>query len=332
MRELIENFPNQIKEAGEALKNQDSNLHDSEAKDFAPDGVLILGMGGSGIGGAFISSILRKNSSIPIQTNPDYCIPGWVSENTLVVACSNSGNTEETIEAAFEAQKRNATITCVTSGGKLEEYALEKNWPLVKVPAGLPPRSQFGHSLLSLAWTLVRFGIFPENLYSDLEATHKSTKEFADHVVERAEAVADLVEGKSIHIYSDTHAECITTRWRQQLNENSKILVNSMAFPELNHNELVGWADGGENDVVIILRTPEDYTRTQTRMVISAEIFQEMGSDVIFIDPDGENQMQRLMYLVFLGDHLSLILAERAGVDPVEIDNIIRLKNRLAEI
>ena len=112
MRELIENFPNQIKEAGEALNNQDSNLHDSEAKDFAPDGVLILGMGGSGIGGAFISSILRKTSSIPIQTNPDYCIPGWVSENTLVVACSNSGNTEETIEAAFEAQKRNATITC----------------------------------------------------------------------------------------------------------------------------------------------------------------------------------------------------------------------------
>ena len=106
------------------LKNQDSNLHDSEAKDFAPDGVLILGMGGSGIGGAFISSILRKTSSIPIQTNPDYCIPGWVSENTLVVACSNSGNTEETIEAAFEAQKRNATITCVTSGGKLEEYAI----------------------------------------------------------------------------------------------------------------------------------------------------------------------------------------------------------------
>ena len=113
MRELIENYPNQIKEAREALKNQDSNLHDSEAKDFAPDGVLILGMGGSGIGGAFISSILRKTSSIPIQTNPDYCIPGWVSENTLVVACSNSGNTEETIEAAFEAQKRNAKIVAL---------------------------------------------------------------------------------------------------------------------------------------------------------------------------------------------------------------------------
>ena len=69
MRELIENFPNQIKEAAEALKNQNSNLHDSKARDFTPNGVLILGMGGSGIGGAFISSILNKTSTIPIQNN-----------------------------------------------------------------------------------------------------------------------------------------------------------------------------------------------------------------------------------------------------------------------
>ncbi len=332
MRDLIENFPIQIKEAGEALKNLDSTLHDSEAKGFNPNGVLILGMGGSGIGGAFVSSILKETSQIPIQINPDYSIPGWVTDNTLVIACSNSGNTEETLKAAFEAQKRNAKIACVTSGGKLKELAVKEGWPLVKVPAGFPPRSQFGHSFLSLAWTLMRFGIFPENLYKELEATHLSTQENKTNVEQRAKTVADLIEGKKIHFYSDTHANCIVTRWRQQLNENSKLLVNSQAFPELNHNELVGWASGGESDVVIIIRTPEDVKRTQTRMEITAEIFQEIGTNVIFIDPDGENQMQRLMDLVFLGDYLSLILAERAGVDPVEIDYINRLKDRLSEI
>ena len=332
MRELIENFPNQIKEACEALKNLDSTLHDSEAKGFNPNGVLILGMGGSGIGGAFISSILKETSQTPIQTNPDYGIPGWVTNNTLVIACSNSGNTEETLMAAFDAQKRNAKIACVTSGGKLEELAVKESLPLVKVPAGLPPRSQFGHSLLSLAWTLMKFGVFPENLYNELEETQLSTQENKSNVEQRAYTVADLIEGKNIHLYSDTHANCIVTRWRQQLNENSKLLVNSQAFPELNHNELVGWASGGENDVVIIIRTPEDVKRTQARMEITAEIFQEIGANVIFIDPDGENQMQRIMDLVFLGDYLSLILAERAGVDPVEIDYINRLKDRLSEI
>ena len=84
--------------------------------------------------------------------------------------------------------------------------------------------------------------------------------------------------------------------------------------------------------MVIIIRTPEDTKRTQARMDITAEIFQEIGANVVFIDPDGENQMQRLMDLVFLGDFLSLILAERAGVDPVEIDYINRLKDRLSEI
>ena len=332
MRELIENFPIQIKEACEALKNLDSTLHDSEAKEFNPNGVLILGMGGSGIGGAFIASILKETSKIPIQINPDYIIPGWVTNNTLVIACSNSGNTEETLKSAFEAQKRNAKIACVTSGGKLEELAAKEGWPIVKVPAGFPPRSQFAHSFLSLAWTLMRFGVFPNHLYKELEATHLSTKENKPNVEQRAETVADLIEGKTIHLYSDTNAECIVTRWRQQLNENSKLLVNSQAFPELNHNELVGWASGGENDVVIIIRTPEDTKRTQARMDITAEIFQEIGANVVFIDPDDENQMQRLMDLVFLGDFLSLILAERAGVDPVEIDYINRLKDRLSEI
>jgi len=332
MRELIETFPIQIKKACEALKKLDSTLHDAEAKGFNPNGVLILGMGGSGISGAFISSVLKETSRIPIQTNPDYCIPGWVTNNSLVIACSNSGNTEETLKAAFEAKKRSAKIACITSGGKLENLAVKEGWPLVTVPAGFPPRSQFGYSFLSLAWTLMRFRIFPENSYKDLEATHLSTKESQLSVEQRAETVADLIEGKKIHLYSDTHADCIITRWRQQINENSKILVNSQVFPELNHNELVGWASGGESDVVIIVRTPEDIKRTQTRMEITAEIFQEIGANVIFIDPDGENRMQRLMDLVFLGDYLSLILAERAGVDPVEIDYINRLKDRLSEI
>ena len=138
--------------------------------------------------------------------------------------------------------------------------------------------------------------------------------------------------GKIPIIYACDGYKGMAVRFTQQLAENSKMLSWQNIIPEMNHNELVGWASGGENDVVIIIRTPEDTKRTQARMDITAEIFQEIGANVVFIDPDGENQMQRLMDLVFLGDFLSLILAERAGVDPVEIDYINRLKDRLSEI
>ena len=332
MRELIENFPNQINEASVALKNLNPTKHDEYAQGFTPSGILVLGMGGSGIGGAFVSSILGQTSKVPIITNADYGIPGWVCSKTLVVACSNSGNTEETLAATSEAIKRGARVACIASGGKLEKLAEKEGLPLVKVPGGFPPRSQFATSLLSLSWTLSRFGVFHEKLYEELVGTAESTKENADNVVERASAIAELIDGKQIHIYSDTNMECVALRWRQQLNENSKLLVNSNVFPELNHNELVGWASGSGEDVVIILRTPEDSERTQVRMDLSAEIFQEMGADVIFVDPDGEDQMQRLMDLVFLGDFISLLLAEKSGVDPVEIENIDRLKNKLSEL
>ena len=114
-----------------------------------------------------------------------------------------------------------------------------------------------------------------------------------------------------------------------QLNENSKLLVNTHVLPEMNHNELVGWDSGTEKHVAIIIRTPEDNIRSRFRMDFCSDIFRELEADVIMIDAIGENQMQRLMYLNQLSDWLSLLLAERSGTCPVDIKNIIRLKSAL---
>ena len=332
MRDLIEKFPEQISAAVTDMQKIDAGLHKEVSSGFSPNGVLILGMGGSGIGGAIASDILSHDSEIPVVANSDYLIPGWVSKNTLVLACSYSGNTEETIEAVNSAHERGAKIAVITSGGMLGELAEKHNWPLVSMPGGQPPRSQFGRSFVGLAWSLQQFGCFSEKMYSDLEATSTSTAEAFASVCEQAEAIADLVVGKSILLYSDTGVGSIATRWRQQLNENSKLLVNTQMFPEMNHNELVGWDSGNESDVVLIIRTPEDHTRTQFRMNVCAEIFREFGADVVVIDAEGDDQMQRLMYLIQLGDVLSLLLAERAGIDPVDITNIERLKAELSTL
>lgn len=332
MRDLIENFPAQLREAVDTLSKTDSSKHASVSEGFTPSGVLIVGQGGSGISGEIISSILEHDSKIPVMRNANYEIPGWVNENTLIVACSYSGNTEETISGALKASERGARVAVISSGGKLSELAAENGWPSVSMPGGFPPRSQFGWSFACLCWTLNRFGIMPDKLYQDLSESPEGLEENKANTEARALSIAELIEGKGIFLYSAVQNFSVATRWRQQLNENSKLLVNTKPFPELNHNELVGWSGDDEDKVVVLIKTPEDYSRTQIRMELSTEIFQECGADVVVVEPFGENLMARLMDLILLGDFLSLLLAERAGVDPVEIDNIDRLKEALAKV
>ncbi|MBT6175563.1 MAG: bifunctional phosphoglucose/phosphomannose isomerase [Flavobacteriales bacterium] len=329
MRDLIEKFPTQLNNAIVDLSKKDSSAHKTVAQNFSPSGVLIIGMGGSGIGGAIVEGILSQSSKIPVLSCADYSIPGWVCESTLVVACSYSGNTEETIEAVKTASERGSKISVVTSGGVLSEMAKEKDWPIVTMPGGHPPRSQFGRGFTGLTWTLKQFSVFSENMYADLESSPAFLNTMVDTIIEQAGSLADLVENKIIMIYSDTSTAGIATRMRQQLNENSKLLVNTHVLPEMNHNELVGWDSGTNEHVAIIIRTPEDNIRSRFRMDFCSDIFRELEADVIMIDAIGENQMQRLMYLNQLSDWLSLLLAERSGTCPVDIKNIIRLKSAL---
>ena len=123
----------------------------------------------------------------------------------------------------------------------------------------------------------------------------------------------------------------LLTRWRQQLNENSKLFANVEVFPEMNHNELVGWESGDEECVAVLVRMPGDHARTQLRMDITAKIFQDQGADVIEVEPDGPNRWAQLLDAVWVGDWMSLILAERADVDPVDIRFIDHLKTTLAQ-
>jgi glucose/mannose-6-phosphate isomerase len=329
MRDLIEKFPTQLNDAIVDLSKRDSSAHKTAAQNFSPSGVLIIGMGGSGIGGAIVEGILSQSSKIPVLSCADYSIPGWVCESTLVVACSYSGNTEETIEAVKIASERGAKISVVTSGGVLSEMAKEKDWPIVTMPGGHPPRSQFGRGFTGLTWTLKQFSVFSEKMYSDLESSPAFLNTMVETIIEQAGSLADLVENKIIMIYSDTSTGGIATRMRQQLNENAKLLVNTHVLPEMNHNELVGWDSGTNEHVAIIIRTPEDNIRSRFRMDFCSDIFRELEADVIMIDAVGENQMQRLMYLNQLSDWLSLLLAERSGTCPVDIKNIIRLKSAL---
>jgi glucose/mannose-6-phosphate isomerase len=327
MRALISGFPDQMKDAWRIAEETPLDW-----KGWTPSSALILGMGGSGISGAIASKMLANSSAAFIQANSDYTIPAWVGSDTLVLVCSYSGNTEETLMALDAAVSKNARIAAITSGGELGKRCDQHGWPSVRFPGGQPPRSQFGYAFTSVMHVLHSAGLVPDEMHSafgdvasHLEANQKNT-------IDRASALLDIVDGRRIMLYSDAAQEGLIIRWRQQLNENSKTLCNHHVFPEMNHNELVGWESGGENEVALVIQTPEDHERTRVRMNVCMEIFRDQGADVVVVEGDGSNEILRFFDLVHLGDWLSLLLAEHLGWDPVDIKNIDHLKDALSKV
>jgi glucose/mannose-6-phosphate isomerase len=175
-------------------------------------------------------------------------------------------------------------------------------------------------------------GLVPSEMHAAFGDVAAHLSAIQENTIERATALLDLVEGRRIMLYSDAAQEGLIIRWRQQLNENSKTLCNHHVFPEMNHNELVGWESGGEKEVALIIQTPEDHPRTRVRMDVCMEIFRDQGADVVVVEGDGSNEILRFFDLVHLGDWLSLLLAERLGWDPVDIKNIDHLKDELSKV
>jgi len=327
MRRLITEFPDQIRDAYRITQSTSITF-----EGFIPKHVLILGMGGSGISGVIASRMLAQVAQVPIAANADYSIPAWAGAETLVIACSYSGNTEETLMALEAAVQAGCRIAAITSGGQLGARAAQFDWPVVRIPGGQPPRSQFGYAFTCVFHVLHSAGLVPDAMQADFAGIGDFLASGQAGSMERAEQMAELLEGRRIWLYSDAAQEGLITRWRQQLNENSKLLVTHHVFPEMNHNELVGWESGSEDDVAVILQTPEDHERSRVRMDVCAEIFQVRGADVVIFEAEGDNVLQRFFDAVHVGDWLSLLLAERAGVDPVDIRNIDHLKGELGKI
>ncbi len=327
MYQLIESFPSQLREAiaiGEKAVLK---------KPAAPiKNILITGLGGSGIGGTIVSEIISGECTVPVVVNKNYFIPAFVDAGTLVIVCSYSGNTEETLEALELAIKKNAKITCITSGGKLAEIAKTKNFDLVMIPSGNPPRACLGYSLVQLFYVLNGYGIIGSDFKKQLAASVALLEKEKSNIISEADVVTDFLFGKTPVIYAVDGYNGVATRFRQQINENSKMLCWHNILPEMNHNELVGWAEKNDTLAVIILRNKQDYTRTQTRIEISKEVFNKYTPNVKEIWSKGDSFLERSIYLIHLTDYVSVMLADKKKIDATEVDIINHLKGELSKI
>ncbi len=327
MRGLIENFTQHITES----------LNISESVNLTPyngkiNNVLICGLGGSGIGGSIIAQIVAQDAECPITINKDYKIPAFVNENTLVLCCSYSGNTEESLEMLEQAQAKNAVIACVTSGGKLAEIAKTKNYNHIIIPGDHPPRAAFGLAFPPLFFILKHYNIISDDYVAQFAHAISTIDTKEADIIAEAKEITEKLFNKMPVIYADANYEGVAIRFRQQINENAKMLCWHHVIPEMNHNELVGWTTKNEDLAVVIFRNEDDYFRTQKRMEVNKTVFSNYTSTIIEIYSKGNSRLEKALYLIHLGDWVSLLLAEKKGIDVTEVNVITHLKNELAKL
>lgn len=327
MKDLVAGFPAQLESAYSIAEKFNPSFKPGSFRN-----VFISGLGGSGIGGSIVAELAILSSPIPVTVGKGYFIPAFVGPETLVIISSYSGDTEETVNALELALKAGARPVCITSGGKIKDIAEKNGLDLILIPGGCPPRACLGYSLTQLVFVFVHAGLLDQSVLNNLKEAHALIVAQQTKIRERAQEVSKQIVGKTPVIYGTTYFEGVAIRFRQQLNENSKVLCWHHVFPEMNHNELVGWTEKNENIAVIILRDPEEYKRNQFRIEISKEVFSKCTSTIIEIDAQGRSLLEKYIYLINLTDWVSCYLADLRGVNPIEIKVINHLKSELSKV
>lgn len=293
--------------------------------------VLLSGLGGSGIGGTILSNILRDDLKVPVVINKDYHIPAFVDESTLVIVTSYSGNTEETISAMMQAFQKGAHIVCVTSGGLVKEYAEIHKIDYIQIDGGMPPRACLALSFVQLLYVLHGLGLIEDGFKQHLSNVIQRLDTEENEIKALAKELAAKLHGTIPAIYADASFEGVAIRFRQQINENAKMLCWHHVVPEMNHNEIVGWRQKQDNVSVIFLRNNNDFDRNQERIRFTKNVVENYATSVVELFSKGDSDIERSFYMIHVCDWISYYLAEMNEVDAIEVNVITSLKNKLAE-
>lgn len=332
----LDGFPDQLRTALD-IAHGDVALPDAAGL----KAIVVLGMGGSGMSGDVAAALPADGFPVPFVTVKGYGLPAFVDGSSLVFAVSYSGNTEETLDCFEESLSRGARVVAVTSGGRLAELAAEHDVPLFRIPGGMQPRASLGYLVVPVVCSLQRMGLasgLAEAIEGSAAMLEGRSREYAvtavldDNPTKRL--AKDLVGCLPV-VYGQEGALAVTAmRWKAQFNENAKVPAFSNAFPELNHNETVGWEhldDVRSRCHLIVLREPDEHPRVKKRIEITIDLLEDYVAHVVQICARGANRVERLFDLIYFGDYASVYLALAMGQDPTPVTRIEELKKRLAE-
>jgi glucose/mannose-6-phosphate isomerase len=302
----------------------------------APGGLIVAGMGGSAIGGALARAALGDRASRPIVVMRDYGVPSWTTPDATVLCASYSGNTEETLAAFEAAGALGARRVVATTGGKLAAAAREEDVPVIPLPGAFQPRAAVGYALVVALEVAAACGA-AESLHSEIDVAAAHTEELvAEWGPDGAEDSLPKQLARGLHgtipqVAGAGLTAPIAYRWKTQLNENAKIPACSSELPELDHNEVAGWAGAAElgRFSAVFLDDSDLHPRIRQRIELTRGLIGANAAASFRIESRGETRLERLVSLVLLGDLVSLYLAVLRGIDPTPVDAIERLKGAL---
>lgn len=298
----------------------------------------ISGMGGSALPGSifriYLSDLAHRGlltDRISIYQNRFYDLP-WEAGQSLNVFASYSGNTEETLESFESAIAKKLPSIGISSGGKLAERCHETGTPLIKLPVPFPgfqPRLGTGYFFGALYQVLMNEGLVPD-MREEILVEAATLKERALTIEEAGRVLAEKCEGKIPVIYASPQYKSVAMVWKIKFNENAKTPAFWNFFPELNHNEMIGFTNPKCPFIVIMLRDPNDHPKNLKRFEVTAELLREKGISVEILDIEGESVYYKVFASLLLGDFASYHLALRNGIDPAPVAMVEQLKGLLA--
>jgi len=305
-----------------------------------PEAVIVAGMGGSAIGGELLKDWARDKVNVPIEVNREYLLPAYADEKTLVFIISYSGETEESLSVFLDALRRRCMIFCISSGGSLIEFSKKLHVSHLQIPSGMPPRAALPYLFSPLPLILAKIGLVSSVQSEFSEAIKTLEKVSYENSPEKAvdenfsKRLALGVCGTMPIIYGFGFYRAVSQRFKQQFNENSKIPSKWDVFPELNHNEIVGWERADKLATcfsTVFIRDEDEPEETRLRIEITKELIQKNVAKIFEVWSLGESKLAKMLSTILIGDFTSVYLAVLRGVDPTPVRTISLLKDKMKQ-
>jgi len=333
MLRAIGNFPENTRNA--LLETEKLNLEIIETREL--NSLLIIGMGGSAVGGLLLKDWLRGVSRIPIHVSRSYNLPEWVNKNTLVYAVSYSGETEETLTQYKQALAKECQVIAFCSGGTLSKIAEQENNPLVLFPRDYKPRAAIAYQFYSIAHVTHRLGLIPDDKWEEVKESINVVESLIVDLRKEiplkdnpAKHLAEAIHGLVPFIYGSKLFETVAYRFSTQFNENSKSPAATNFFPEAFHNSIMA-AEGEEklikNICGVFILDPLEKEPLKSKIKKFRNILEGNLGRIIEVEARGKGELARMMSAVTIGDFASAYLGILYGEDPSTMDSITRLKN-----
>lgn len=300
--------------------------------------ILITGMGEAGFPGDFIRSYCLDVSPIPIHVNKSYSMPAFTGPETLVIALSYSGNTEETVFALKDAIAKNAPCIAVSSGGKIATLHGENGFDFIRLTSGLSSRSALAGNIITLWRIFQELGIIEKGdaelngAGGFLQDQINAFSVLEDNLA--LELAEDILDTLPIIYSCDGFLEPVNMRWRNQINLKAKTPAFGSLLPEMNHNEIVGWERTAHlmgKLSCIMLEDENDHPRNKKRMEITAELLEPHAVALRRVRSTGRNKLERLLYMIILGDYVSYYVSILSETNPSTTIKIDLLKGQLED-